>query len=286
MSALISHVVTRIPPVYLDTQAGLEVHCVPVWQDNLTWILRCTQTGEAAIIDAPEVDPVLRYIEARALNVRTIWNTHVHADHVGINRQLARRGLLEGWRVEGPARQAAKVPGLTRGLDEGDRVQLGALSGAVWLTEGHQDGHLSYLFGRALFCGDTLFAGGCGRLFDGPAAKMYASLMRFAALDPQTLVFCAHEYTEDNLRFALFVEPDNARLRARLDAVRAVRAQGGCTVPSTIEEERATNPYLRSDQPQLRARVAELLPGQPLDGPLEVFTALRLLKDQKRHLAP
>lgn len=279
------HLVTAPPVPFGSADGRLAVHCVPVWRDNLAWIAVCTATGAAAVIDAPEPGPVLAYAQAHGLDLRTLFNTHVHGDHIGINRALARAGALAGWRVEGPAGRAAEVPGLTRGLGEGDTVTLGALTGQVWLTEGHQDGHLSFVFGDVLFCGDTLFAGGCGYLFDGPPAKMLASLERFAALPDDTRVCCAHEYTEDNLAFAAFMEPDNPALAARVEAVRRVRAAGGCTVPSTIGTERATNPFLRAHLPSLRARVAALDPTADRSDALAVFTAVRRLKDRKVHRA-
>jgi hydroxyacylglutathione hydrolase len=136
------------------------------------------------------------------------------------------------------------------------------------------------VFGELLFCGDTMFAGGCGRLFDGPPAKMYASLTRLAALPDPTLVCCAHEYTAQNLDFALTLEPDNDALIARVEQTRALRARGEATVPSTIAVERATNPFLRTESPSLRAAVRAAMPDAPLDSPVEVFAATRRLKDQ------
>ena len=184
-------------------------------------------------------------------------------------------------RVVGPARAAAGVPGLTEAVDEGDRVALWGVAVEVLRTEGHLDGHVSYVVGEALFCGDTLFGAGCGYLFDGPAAKMHASLARLAALAGETLVCCAHEYTWDNLRFAWSVEPDNAALAERIRAARVARAAGRSLVPSTVALERATNPFLRGEVPTLRAAAAAALgrcDTDRLDG-LAVFTALRALKD-------
>jgi hydroxyacylglutathione hydrolase len=162
----------------------------------------------------------------------------------------------------------------------GDTLRL-----QVWLTEGHMNGHITYLTPGAVFCGDTLFAGGCGYLFDGPPAKMWASLNRLATLPEDTLVFCAHEYTLDNLRFAAWVEPDNRDLRERLAVTTRLRAEGRCAVPSTIGEERATNPFLRAHSPSLQARLREELPEAPLHDALAVFTAARALKNTARHRA-
>lgn len=271
------HVVTQtLPPVTVCDGAG-RVHLVPVWQDNLVWILECVATGEAAVIDGPEVAPVQARITALGLNWTTLINTHTHPDHIGINRQLAKQGRLDALRVIGNPDQA--IPGLNTPVREGDRVQVGRLSGQVMLTEGHQDGHLSYLFGDALFCGDVLFGAGCGYLFDGPPAKMHASLQRLAALPPQTHVFCAHEYTQDNLRFAWSIDADNPALAARITTAWAVRGAGGCTIPSSIAVERATNPFLRGDG--VRDAVAKAMPEADLSSPAQIFAATRALKDRK-----
>jgi hydroxyacylglutathione hydrolase len=273
------HVVTRPTPPFDSRDGRLTVHQVPVWVDNLVWIVVCNETGEAAVVDGPEAGPVLDYCKAQGLRVTTVLNTHTHGDHVGINRDLQRRGLLDGMMVVGPARRAADVPGLTRAVDEGDTVRVGAVEGRVMLTEGHIDGHISFVFGDLLLCGDTMFAAGCGRLFDGPPAKMHDSLQRLAALPGDTRVCCAHEYTQDNLRFAWSVEPGNAALAERIQRVWALRAEGGCTVPSRIEEERATNPFVRTESAELVASVRAALPEVPLEASLDVFTAARRLKD-------
>lgn len=248
------------------------------------WVAECVATGDAAVIDGPEAAPVLAWAEANGVKLHSILNTHTHPDHVGINHELAHSGRLDAFRVVGPARAAAGVPGLTHPVNDGDSVAIGEVQGKVWLTEGHIDGHISFIFGDVLFCGDTLFAGGCGYLFDGPARKMFDSLMRLASLPGDTKVCCAHEYTEDNLRFAWSVEPDNEVLAERIRRVWAIRAEGGTAVPSTIETERATNPFLRPGSPTLRARVAAAL-GRELGAYDDVFAATRALKDRKDHKA-
>lgn len=278
-----AHVVSRPTPPFLAMDGALAVHQVPAATDNLVWIAVCTATGGAAAVDGPGAAEALAYAEAHGLRLRTILNTHTHRDHVGINADLQRSGQLAGWRVVGPAKVAGDVPGITERVDDGDDVQLGALTGRVLLTEGHIDGHISYVFGDVLFCGDTLFAGGCGYLFDGPPAKMYRSLMRLAALPGDTRVCCAHEYTKENLRFAWSVEPDNAALAERIRRVWAVRAEGGCAVPSTIEEERATNPFLRPGSPSLVAAVSRALPDHDTSTYGGVFAATRVLKDTRAH---
>jgi hydroxyacylglutathione hydrolase len=262
---------------------ALEVHQVPVWQDNLSWIAVCTKTGQAAVVDGPQAAPVLDYARANDLQLETIFNTHIHGDHIGINKELAKLGQLDRFRVVGAAETEKRVPGITERVGEGDTIRLGELEGRVMATPGHINGHVSFVFGDVVFCGDTLFCGGCGYLFDGPPETMLDSLTRLAALDEATRVCCAHEYTQDNLRFAWSVEPENLALAARIRAVWAIRAQGGCTVPSTIGEERRTNPFLRSDSPKLRRHVSEQMTNRPLERPTEVFAATRALKDTKRY---
>lgn len=277
------HAVTQPIAPFKTADGRLEIHGIPVWMDNLSWLAVCTQTGAAVVVDGPDAPPVLAKCAELGVELTGVLNTHVHHDHIGVNKALAKAGLLDGLTVCGPASRADKVPGITRGVGEGDVVSIGAVEGRVWLTEGHLNGHISFLFGDALFCGDTLFAGGCGYMFDGPAATFHASLQRLAGLDGGTRVVCAHEYTQDNLRFAWFVEPDNAALAARIGRTWTLRAQGACTVPSTIAEERATNPFLRVDSATLHRRLAEELPEHPLGDGAAVFAATRALKNTKRH---
>ncbi len=282
---MVQHSVTH-PTAPFSTSGGtLEVHQIPAWVDNLIWLLVDPARGEAAAVDGPEAGALLAYCDARGLRLTAVLNTHTHGDHVGLNRDLGRRGLLDNVRVYGPAKAAAQVPGLDVGVDEGATVSFGGATGRVLLTEGHLDGHVSFVFDDVLFCGDTLFAAGCGYLFDGPPARMNRSLGRLAELPGETRVCCAHEYTEDNLRFAWSVEPDNEALADRIRRVWAIRADGGCSLPSTIAEERATNPFLRSTSPTLRASVAAAMPDLTLDGPLAVFAATRALKDRKDYRA-
>lgn len=276
------HVVSRPRPPIPVNGTDLMVHQVPAWQDNFIWLISAPD-GETAAVDGPEAESALAYCAENGLRLTTILNTHTHPDHIGINRDLARRGLLSTMRVVGSALRAADIPGLTEAVYDGDRVVFGGYAGGVLLTEGHIDGHISYVFGDALFCGDTLFGAGCGYLFDGPPAKMHASLTRLAALPGETHVFCAHEYTEDNLRFAWTVDPENAALADRIRRVWAIRATGASSVPSTIAEERATNPFLRGDAPGLRGRVRAAFPHREYATAADVFAATRALKDTKRY---
>ncbi len=279
------HVVTRPTPPFRSADGALEVHQIPAWQDNLVWLAVCTKTGEAAAVDGPEAGAVLAYCASHDLRLTTILNTHTHPDHIGINSDLKRRGSLDDLRVFGPERKAADVPGLTDPVGDGGAARVGEVELSVLLTEGHIDGHVSYVHGDVLFSGDTLFAAGCGYLFDGPPAKMFASLSRLRTLEPATRVCCAHEYTQDNLRFAWSVEPENEALKERIRRVWPLRAEGGCAVPSTIAEERATNPFLRWSSEAIRARVAEAFPDRDLSTDEAVFAATRALKDRKDYRA-
>jgi len=274
------HVVTRPAPPWLACDGRLQVHQVPLGHDNLGWVVVCTQTGVCAAVDGPEAGPVLALIEARGWRLEAILNTHAHGDHIGINRDLQRAGRLQGLRVVGRALRSGDIPGLSHPVGEGDPVVIGAVQGTTWLTEGHVDGHLSFVFDGALFCGDTLFTGGCGRLFHGPPQKMHASLRRLAGLDGESRVCCAHEYTVDNLRFAWSVEPGNRALAERIKRVWALRQQGGSAVPSTVAMERATNPFMRCDSPALRQHLHKVSGLSPEASDVEVFTAARALKDR------
>lgn len=276
-----AHVVTRPTEPFRTSGGELEIHQIPAWQDNLIWLVVCTQSGQAAAVDGPMAGGVLDYCEAKGFELTTIFNTHTHGDHIGINADLAGRGRLASMRVVGPALAAKDVPGITEPVSEGDAVSFGAATGKVMLTEGHINGHISYVFDDVLFCGDTMFGAGCGYLFDGPPQKMFASLTRLAALDPTTRVCCAHEYTEDNLRFAWSVEPDNEHLAQRIQETWRLRADGGCSVPSTIGDERATNPFLRHHSSSLVERVGAAMKGAALDSPAAIFAATRGLKDRK-----
>ncbi len=281
------HVVTRPSEPFTVAGGALVVHQVPLGHDNLGWLLQCPTSGRCAVVDGPNAAPYLERIDAEGWELCVVLNTHTHGDHIGVNRALARAGRLDGVRVIGAASHAAELPGLTEPVSDGDVVRVGDAAFDVWLTEGHLDGHLSFVTDGAVFCGDTLFAGGCGYLFDGPPATMHASLQRLASLPGSTRVCCAHEYTSDNLRFAHMVEPTNDRLRQRIDAVRELRAVGASTVPSTIAEERATNPFLRGHVAALQSRVYELMKKTDTtvtqQGDADMFHMIRMLKDSKLH---
>lgn len=273
------HIVSHPADPFVIAGGRLEVHQVPLGTDNLGWILVCAATSACALVDGPEVAPLLALIAARGWHLAAIFNTHTHGDHVGINHDLARSGQLDGLRVVGRNRRPGDLPGLNEAVGEGDTVTLGPVEGRVWLTEGHFDAHVSFVFDGAVFCGDTLFSGGCGRLFDGPPAAMYRSLQRLAGLDGATRVCCGHEYTLDNLRFAWSLEPGSPALARRIAKVRSLRARGASAVPSTMAEERATNPFLRTTSLELRESLHSAT-GLAMDAsPVAAFAAARKLKD-------
>lgn len=274
-----THVVSIPSPPFRSASGAFEVHQVPAAQDNLIWIMVCKKTGAVAVVDGPDAENALAYCREHGLKLSHVLNTHTHGDHVGINRDLEQRGLLSQLTVIGPAKVRAQVPGITQPADDGDAIEVGACRARVMRTEGHIEGHICFLFEDVLFAGDTLFTGGCGRVFTQDYAAMFQGLSRLRELPGETRVCCAHEYTEDNLRFALSVEPNNQALKERAARVSALRAEGHCVVPSTLAEERATNPMLRWDSPELQREVARQSAGVDLTSPEAIFTATRKLKD-------
>lgn len=229
----------------------LQIRQIPVLNDNYVYLIHDPQSGATGVVDPAVADPVLARLDAEGWRLSHILNTHHHGDHVGGNLELKRK---TGCTIVGPRADAARIPGIDVEVGEGDSYRFGGFEAKVFDVPGHTRGHIAYWFAdaAALFCGDTLFALGCGRLFEGTPAQMWASLSKLAALPDDTRVYCAHEYTAANARFALTVEPGNAALKARAEAIAKRRARGLPTVPSTLAEERATNPFLRPDSPDLR----------------------------------
>jgi hydroxyacylglutathione hydrolase len=234
----------------------LTIERIPTLGDNYTYLVICDRTQEAAIIDAPEAEPVIRRVEASGARVTKILSTHHHPDHSAANPELAQR---YGVPVIAHVSDSKRVPGFSQGVDEGDTVDVGDHTARVLFIPSHTMGHVAYVFdaAEAVFSGDMLFAGGCGRLFEGDAQMMYTALCeKLAALPDSTRVFCGHEYTESNLRFAVSAEPENAAMQAKLERVIALRAGAAAdwhdagpeemTIPSTIGEERETNPFMRA----------------------------------------
>ncbi len=245
---------------------------VEAFADNYIWLLR---RGDAvAIVDPGDAAPVVAALDRLGLTPLAILCTHHHGDHTG-----GVENLLARWRVPvyGPARE--RIPGITHRVGDGDRVTPGdGLGFEVLEVPGHTAGHIAYHGQGALFCGDTLFSAGCGRLFEGSAVQMHASLARLAALPEDTRVYCAHEYTASNLRFARAADPDNPDIAAHQVRVAALRAAGRPTLPSTIGLERRVNPFLRAHLPALK-HSAEAHAGRTLSGPAAVFAELRHWKD-------
>lgn len=252
----------------------MQVHAVPAFQDNYLWVI--AEGRRAAVVDPGDAAPVQRFLDANGLELAAILATHHHGDHVGGVATLAER-----WRcpVFGPAHDG--VEGLDRKLREGDRIEVTGVGIELGVLDvpGHTAGHIAYVGSGAVFCGDTLFACGCGRLFEGTPAQMAQSLAKLAALPRDTRVYCAHEYTMSNIRFAEAVEPHNRALAARKVRDAARRERSEPTVPSTIGEELDTNPFLRCDAPEVIAS-AQRHAGRRLAGPVEVFAAIRDWKNK------
>jgi hydroxyacylglutathione hydrolase len=235
---------------------SLEIVQVPVLSDNYVYLAHDAASGDTAVIDPAVAEPVLAAAAARGWTITQILNTHWHPDHVGGNAAIV---AATGAKVTGPKDEAARIPGIDRPVGDGDTVSIGTSTGRVIGVAAHTAGHIAYAFEAdgVLFPGDTLFAMGCGRLFEGTPADMFAALGKLMALPDATQVYCAHEYTQSNARFALTVEPESADLAARVAAVNARRARGLPTVPFTIGEERATNPFVRAvDAAELGVRRA------------------------------
>lgn len=235
---------------------ALEIIRIPVLSDNYVWLVHEPVSGETMVVDPAVAEPVLAEAEARGWTITQIWNTHWHPDHTGGNAAIRE---ATGCTITGPAAEAERIPTLDRTVTEGDVARLGAIEAHVLDVPAHTAGHIAFHFPaeQVAFVGDTLFAMGCGRLFEGTAAQMFANMRKLEALDDATRIYCAHEYTQSNGRFALTVEPDNAALVARMEQVNAMRERGEPTVPTTIALERATNPFMRAGSvDQLAARRA------------------------------
>lgn len=251
----------------------LEVHQFPCLSDNYGYLIHDPEAGVTATIDTPEVGPINQALETTGWTLTHILNTHHHFDHAGGNLELKEKW---GCTIVGARDDAARIPGIDVQLSDGEHFTFGQHDVAVFDVSGHTLGHIAFYFADAgkLFCGDALFALGCGRLFEGTPAQMWTSLQKLAALPDKTGVYCAHEYTQANAAFAITVEPQNAELQARVKEITALRAAGTPTVPSTIGLEKATNPFLRPNSADLQATL-----GLSGADPVEVFAETRRRKD-------
>ncbi|MFM2257591.1 MAG: hydroxyacylglutathione hydrolase [Pseudomonadota bacterium] len=223
----------------------LEIVRIPVLSDNYVWLVHEPVSGETMAVDPAVAEPVLAEAQQRGWQITQIWNTHWHPDHTGGNATIRE---ATGCTITGPAAEAERIPTLDRLVSEGDTIALGAVTAHVLDVPAHTAGHIAYHFAedRAAFVGDTLFAMGCGRLFEGTAEQMFANMRKLEVLGDETRIYCAHEYTMSNGRFALSVESENAALVSRMAEVTAMRERGEPTVPTTIALERATNPFMRA----------------------------------------
>lgn len=254
----------------------LEVHQFPCLSDNYGYLLHDPDSEETVCIDTPDAAACLHAAQEREWQITQIWNTHWHPDHAGGNEAIK---AATGCTVVAPVNDAARIAAVDRTLGGGDTVAIGGFIAQVIDVGGHTTGHIAYHLpeGELAFVGDALFALGCGRMFEGTPQQFWASLQRLKALPGNTMLYCAHEYTASNARFALHADPDNIALQAYAEEIRHRREAGHPTVPGKLERERATNPFLRADDPALQARWADR--GGVIGDPVATFAALRAAKD-------
>jgi len=256
----------------------MDVIPLACFSDNYAYLILCTDTGEAAVVDPSDAATVEEAVHGKGVSLKAVFNTHHHLDHVAGVEELVK--IHPGLRVFGHRSDRGRIPCQNEFLEDGDRISVGKVPGRGIHNPGHTSGGISYFLEDALFTGDTLFACGCGRLFEGTPEEMFRSLHhKIGAAPPSTRIFFGHEYTEQNLAFAVTVEPGNRALQSRVEAVRQAREAGESTTPTSLALERETNPFLRCESPEIRALVRATDPGNDLS-PVSVFRFLRALKDR------
>jgi len=255
-------------------QPDAEIVLFPCLNDNYGYLIHDKASGQTAVVDTPDADEIIRQLQARDWQLTHILTTHHHWDHIDGHLTLKEHYDCQ---VVGPQANQADIPELDQTVVDHDRLQLGSLRIEVIATPGHTLGHVAYWLPElnAVFVGDTLFSLGCGRLFEGTPQQMWQSILRLRDLPDETAIYCGHEYTESNARFALTLEPDNQALLQRSAEVTELRSVGHPTIPTTVQQERLTNPFMRADQPELQQQLQ--MTGQPA---AEVFAEVRRRKDQ------
>ncbi len=251
----------------------LEIIQIPVLNDNYIYLIHEPVSAETAVIDPAISEPVLDILKNKGWTLNYIFNTHHHWDHVGANLELKKKTNCQ---ILASEYDQARIPGIDKTLNHGNEIRLGNELAAVIETPGHTLGHIVYHFANsnALFCGDTLFSMGCGRLFEGTSEQMWHSLQRLKQLPKETRIYCAHEYTLANGKFALTLEPENQQLQQRLIEVNQLRSVNSPTIPSTIEKELATNPFFREDSQTIQQTI-----DMTDQEPVHVFAKIRAIKD-------
>jgi len=253
--------------------AQLDIRQIPVLNDNYVYLVREPEQNAVGVVDPALVEPIMAEAERLGWAITHVINTHHHGDHTGGNLEIKKR---TGCTIVGPGHDRGRIPGIDLELNDGDTFKFGAAEADVFFIPGHTRGHIAYWFAGAdaLFCGDTLFSIGCGRVFEGTMDQMWSSLSRLRTLPSETRVYCAHEYTQSNIQFAVSVDPNNLALRTREAEVKRKRERGEPTVPSRLGEELAANPFLRADQSDFQAAL-----GMAGADPVAVFTEVRRRKD-------